>query len=274
LSLLDTTEHFEVATIAEVLSALHNLEGVVRAKRHEVGEIPVPDEMRPGLSAQLQAAADVCSDMKLIDCVSIVELTSTRMTSPDLTLGMLETEFAHARLGIIRELRRWYFVPVDPERTQELENALLFGTDVHAAFDGAWKDITEAGSCLAVGLPTAAVFHLMRVAEHGLRALARKMRVKVLHKGRTHPVEFADWETIIAAIKTRIEITRKLQKGPKRKLRLERYSDAADHCTYMKDIWRNDISHTGKQYLHSEACVVLDRVRDFMQFIVAGMMAV
>ena len=93
----------------------------------------------------------------------------------------------------------------------------------------------------------------MRAAEHGLRMLARKLKVKLTHKGKTQPVEYADWEKVIAAIKDKITAARALPHGPKRQERLENLSDAADHCVFMKDIWRNNISHTRKPYTSAEA---------------------
>jgi hypothetical protein len=41
----------------------------------------------------------------------------------------------------------------------------LFGPVVNAAFPHTREDIEEAGKCLAYGLPTGAVFHLMRAVE-------------------------------------------------------------------------------------------------------------
>ena len=56
-----------------------------------------------------------------------------------------------------------------------------------------------------------------------------------------------------------------MPKGPKRQEKLELLSDAADHCVFMKDIWRNSVSHTRNPYKKSEAIAALDRVRDFMR---------
>jgi hypothetical protein len=58
-----------------------------------------------------------------------------------------------------------------------------------------------------------------------------------------------------------------LPSGPKRQTKLDFYSDAADHGMFMKDIWRNNVSHARRPYHAGEAKVVLDRVRDFMRFL-------
>ena len=48
-----------------------------------------------------------------------------------------------------------------------------FGDAVFDAFPSARFDIPEAGTCLAVGCNVAAAFHLMRVAEVGMRELGK-----------------------------------------------------------------------------------------------------
>jgi hypothetical protein len=141
-------------------------------------------------------------------------------------------------------------------------------------WEGIWKKIPDAKEdsqraidCYALEQNTACVFHLMRVAEFGLRSLAKTVRVKITHKGQFCPIEYGEWVQVITAIKNRIDAVRKLATGTKRQLRLEFYSDAADHCTFMKDIWRNNISHARKPYNETDALAVLERVRDFMKFL-------
>ena len=68
-------------------------------------------------------------------------------------------------------------------------------------------------------------------------------------------------------IKNKITRARTAPAGPKKQAKLEFYSDAADHCVFMKDIWRNNVSHSRKPYKPGEAQAVLERVRDFMIFL-------
>jgi hypothetical protein len=49
----------------------------------------------------------------------------------------------------------------------------LFGDNFALKFPSAAFDLDEAGKCLAFERPTAAVFHLMRLMEIGLKATAR-----------------------------------------------------------------------------------------------------
>jgi hypothetical protein len=179
-------------------------------------------------------------------------------------------ELDHVRAALLLDLKFHIFLQVKPNRRRCVDNLELFGPNINKLFPDAIEDIRQAGNCMAVECSTAAVFHLMRVAEHGLRKLATKLRVKLTHKGSAHPIEFADWDKVITAIKVEISNARALSHGPNRQSALTKYSDAADHCDYMKDIWRNNVSHTRKPYSDIEAEAVMQRVQSFMEFLAAS----
>ena len=109
----------------------------------------------------------------------------------------------------------------------------------------------------------------MRVAEHRLRILAKKMRVSLdlRHKGHIIPIDHAEWQKVITAIKNKLDTIKALPSGPKRTAQLEKLSDAGDHCLFMKDIWRNAVSHARKPYSEPEAKAAMGRVKDFMTFV-------
>src|SRR5436309_10023407 len=78
-----------------------------------------------------------------------------------------------------KEMSESFLVFVPKRQAEYFEKDALFGGEVSQAFPSAWEDIRDAGNCIAADLHTAAVFHLMRVGELGMRALARHLRVKV-----------------------------------------------------------------------------------------------
>lgn len=166
--------------------------------------------------------------------------------------------------GRIKEfLDAQVFLFIPTEQRYLYEKNMLDGTSLTTAF----RDAEEAGKCLALDRPTASVFHSMRVAEHGLRALAKKLRVSLRDKGKSQPIEYADWNKVITAIKNKIASARSRPHGKDRAESLELYSNAADHCEYMKDIWRNDVCHTRKIYSNPEALGVIQRVKAFMMLL-------
>ena len=168
--------------------------------------------------------------------------------------------------GVIIALksRKFMFVPFD--QASYWNNHELFGEDFRAEFPAAAvAEGIEAGNCYAAGRWTACVFHCMRVAEYGLRKIAQTLKVKTTHKGKVFPVEYADWEKVIAAIQVKIADIRKVPRGPKRQELLRAYSSAADHCEYMKDIWRNEASHARRRYSQAESLDAIERVRGFIE---------
>lgn len=114
-----------------------------------------------------------------------------------LTHEELKNQLRDLRSDIDRDLalRRFAFVPLDEASLHD---------SVSADWDTVWKAIPEcktdscdATDCYALGLNTATVFHSMRVAEKGLRRLARRLRVTITHKGKSSPIDFADWDAVI-----------------------------------------------------------------------------
>ena len=233
-----------------------------QAELHDSFKASLADSVLPPV---LREVHDLKLDMKLH--FRIHRLHSQLISGEHFTAAGLARDFELLRDDIIVELSSQKFAFIPPPNDKYFGKEKLFGEEVHNVFPDARDDIRDAGDCLAASLPTASVFHLMRAAEHGLRALARKLRVTLTHKGKQCPIEFGDWDTVITAIKNKIIAARKLPAGLKKQANLGAYSNAADHCEYMKDIWRNNASHTRKPYKDAEAVNALERVRDFMQFL-------
>lgn len=171
---------------------------------------------------------------------------------------------------IIKELSSRRFLRVRNACSSYVDNDELFGPVVAKRFRSAKSDIREAGNCLAADCNSAAVFHLMRVSEHGLRAVAKRLRVRLNHKGGNHPVEYADWNKVITGIRNKLTELRSKSPGKRKEKALMFYSDIADQSEYIKDIWRNRISHARHSYDADEAMRVKQRVHDFMVRLAAG----
>lgn len=128
-------------------------------------------------------------------------------------------------------------------------------------FPSSQKDSKFAVECYALEQDTACVFHLMRVAEYGLRALARERKVK-LPKNR--PLEWAEWNEIIVAIGKKVDAIANQKRGPKRDAALEFYRGALGQFQAFKDAYRNHVMHARGIYDEHQAASVLSHVRDFM----------
>ena len=131
----------------------------------------------------------------------------------------------------------------------------LFGVEVGEHFKGASFDIKEAGSCYAVGRYTACVFHLMRVAEYGLKTIGKRV-------GYTddRPV----WEAVLKYID--VELRRDRDKMSDRfKGDLEFIGGISAHMHAVNLAWRRRVAHVERNYGQEEAKRILDETKNLMQ---------
>jgi len=143
------------------------------------------------------------------------------------------------------------------KRLERNEEAPLFGNEVETKFASSTYDVAEAGNCLAASRYTACVFHLMRVLEIGLAALAKVFGVSADHR---------NWHPIIDQVESKI---REMGGDPNRSANWkddqEFYSQAASHFMILKDAWRNYTAHTRGKYTEEEALMTFRNTRGFMQ---------
>lgn len=120
-------------------------------------------------------------------------------------------------------------------------------------------DVFASVDLWALGHYTASVFHMMRVLEYGLGALAREVGVKYDNQV---------WYNVINEIEAAIKSERNsILKGNDRKNRLNFLSEAAKEFVYFKDGWRNYVSHNKAIYDEPQARRVLEHVRHFMNIL-------
>jgi hypothetical protein len=217
------------------------------------------------LVKDLSLAIHQCEELGLDDCGLTLARIRHSMGRDKMDASRLQGESEHAYNAFVDSLNRLTYLFVPKDLCKYVDQDRLFGDKVWERFKDARQDVCQAGNCLAIECATASVFHLMRVAEHGLRAVAKKLQVKLTHKGENQPIEFADWNDVITGIRNKITEVRKLPRGPRKDKSLTFYSDVADQCEYMKDIWRNTIAHTRRPYTTPEAVAVFHRVETFMQ---------
>jgi hypothetical protein len=187
-----------------------------------------------------------------------------------ITFQELRHQLTVLREAIEADLEKRHFAFIPSEKAKLLAEMPASWKQVWKKLPKCRKDSEEAVYSYCLERNTASVFHCMRVSEHGLRNVAKRVGVKLTHKGKPQPIEFATWGTVISEIKNKINVANLLPHGPRRNKQIQFYSDAADSCTFIRDIWRNEVSHTRKTYNEVEALKVINRVRDFMQFLVGA----
>ena len=118
--------------------------------------------------------------------------------------------------------------------------------DALADFPDAIYDADQAGSCFATGNFSACVYHLMRVAEHGLVSVAASLKVDPdkLSKG---------WDGCIQGIEGAIKTIASTKPTVDWQSEVKKYSDLCSWFTTIKTGWRNPASHIPRVYLEPSA---------------------
>lgn len=184
----------------------------------------VPDEFKGDVQLTLTTVKIVATAVGLPETKgALIRLeVDLKSTAERITCVRLQFALHHLLALMESELEKRMVFTVDPEKTKyyqddilgvkpapiPLPNALslaakkrdlLLSEGATIAFPSAYMDMVEAGRCLALNRNNAAIYHLMQVAEIGLRTLAWDRRVTI-KRGKhrdTVPLDYAQWGEMI-----------------------------------------------------------------------------
>ncbi|MGO8801713.1 hypothetical protein [Candidatus Binatus sp.] len=195
-----------------------------------------------------------CLAMGLRVTAQALQETETQIGYGALTWGRFIPR-AEETVNILRhELSTILLLGVDPDKEKYFKEIQPFGAVVASAFPQAATDIEEAAKCFALDRGTATVFHLMRVMEEGLKALAKLLGIPYA----------PSWESYISQISDKIE-TKHKKKGVKWKKDEPFFKEILGTLVAVKIAWRNPTMHIVRTYQPDEAEDVFRAVRTFMQ---------
>lgn len=162
------------------------------------------------------------------------------------------------------ELGTRVILQVDSRYTGYYRHAHLFGEKVDTAFKSAIPDIEEAGTCLACHRGTAVVFHLMRVVEVALRAIA-----KSLNNEKIDPSRNPSWDAILKKFDE--ELAKPVRdRAEEWRAQNAFFAEATANLRAIKDAWRNPTMHVERAYTPDEAEDVFRSVKAFMGHLAGG----
>lgn len=188
------------------------------------------------------------------------ELLQSRLAHAKLprTLG----EFEILRDAVYAELKNCWFAHIPVDRLDYFVMDIAVAKRVRDAFPYAYEEIRNAGTAYALGLATASVFHAMRAVERGLHVAAINLGVEF-----SHPIELAEWGSILREIEAKLEAMKKLPKSVKNDADLKFYSEAATEFRHFNNGWRIRVAHARETYEDAQAKAVLDHVRSFFEIL-------
>ena len=170
-------------------------------------------------------------------------------------MSRLYDELTLKKVLVLEDKDLEYYHPLQP----------IFGFDFAEKFVSASYDLDEAAQCIAFARSTAAVFHLMRVMEVGIKALAACL-------GAPDPTRPSDrnWAFLMRGIKDGIDA-----KWPTQNLRLSGDAPVFEglyaSLDAVKNPWRNATMHVENKYTEDEAQHIFYAVRGFMKKLASRM---
>jgi hypothetical protein len=215
----------------------------------------INDDDITSVKSWLKTAANVADDFKMKPVHDRIGIINRRLTF-GLTQHELSEEYRVLRETIVFSLKGNLIYRYPDEKAEVLRRWTTDWQAALKAFPSAGADVKASVDLWAMHHSTASVFHLMRVLEHGLRALAR-------HLGKTFEVQ--TWQVIIDQIESEIKaLGKSLPSGPQKSARLKFLSEVAKEFSFFKDGWRNHVMHNRATYHDEQARSVMDHVRSFM----------
>jgi hypothetical protein len=168
-------------------------------------------------------------------------------------LDRLVTDIGELVRHIRHDLRSCTISPVPRSRAWVIDASLDARTA--KAFPSAAADVAAGGTCAGFGLQAAAVFHMLRAAEHGRRRLAIALHATAFDAGAT------DWGTTITALEHRLADAVRWS-GPAKTAATGFYHALANDARLLHDAQRK--LNAGDGFDEHHALAVLQTARAFL----------
>lgn len=235
---------------------------VARNRTRSTPDQPISTEDRKRFEPNFQFIARQCDRLNLSNTDNRLGRIGTRMRSTGgISYADLTQELETLLEAIEDDLKTEYFYHYRHQRGLMLMQLPVDWGGTLRRFPATAEEINDAVDCFASEHYTASVFHLMRIAEYGLRALARERQVVI--PGR--PLEWAMWGQLIDQITASVRgLNQSMSAGPQKDAALAFYNGALAHIHAFKDKYRNVTMHVRGRYGEMETLTALDHVREFM----------
>ncbi|MEA2978089.1 MAG: hypothetical protein QOF19_3609 [Alphaproteobacteria bacterium] len=250
---------FDAGKIVRAVTDLRWLEAELK-QLPKANEGRANKETRKRTIATLQEVAPlVVAAGARVTAFGIAEVIEDIKKNKNYTPGNISNRLVQLNVTLRRELSLMKSFCVEPAKESFFATAgSSFGDDFEKKFPSAIYELDEAGKCLALSRGTACVFHMMRMMEIGIRAVARCLSIPDPLK----PAE-RNWGAILRTIKDARDgkSTAKNWKGKDK----EDFEDFYASLDAVRVAWRNPTMHVENKYTDDEAEHVFVAVRGFMK---------
>lgn len=218
------------------------------------------DQEKKDVTELLQMLDGCCKRIEILKVSA--EISRTINAAQYAKKSEINIRVSNVRDRIVEELEDCKFLHIPTQKVDYYNAAHLFGADVTRKMPKISEDISQAGTCYALGLNTACVFHLMRALEYCVQRLGKKLKVNISVASRS-------WAEIVDHINLQVRALPSGKKHTKaQNVKKQRFSLAASRLDHVRIVWRNDVMHPKATYDESEAFEVLTAVDAFLKSVV------
>ncbi len=228
----------------------------------ELGHMPIDDRLLIGeLKEKLFEVQALCEEFELDAAEVSVQRFLSRLEgrySP--TYGDADAAIKDIASRMSDQLQgRMFLVLSLGDMKLYQPRSPIFGEQFESKFQSVGMfELDEAAKCLSLGRPTAAVFHLMRLLETGIQAVAKCLEIPDPLK----PAE-RNWAIILKNIKEAID-----SKWPNAAARMTDdavlFAGLYASLDAVKNPWRNATMHVENKYTNDEAEHIMIAVKGFL----------
>lgn len=214
---------------------------------------------RSHYAERMQAHQAFCDHLGLVRSAEIIRQIIRLLTVDrgprQLPYAVLHSLTADLKLALDRELRAVLLLYVPAPDAHAYREPFIGWTAALERFPEIALDVEEAVKCLALHRHTAAVFHAMRVLEHGLRALADRLGL---------PFDEANWGAIIDRVLKAVAAINCNSHGTSWRETQRTLAEACAHLNAVRVTWRNRVMHVHESFDLERATRAIDSTRIFM----------
>jgi hypothetical protein len=258
IDLYQLMEYFNAQDFAKCLQEVYSYELELKRFCEDMGDWnkPVVDGWEDKKTNELLDRVRKCFPYRDFPHTSSVATRVYAFANSQCTHQDLWMRIVALRETMEDELRQRLMILVPNLKAEYCDKEEGFGEAVGKAFPSSVPEVKDACNCYALGLNTACVFHLMRVLEKGLRAMAESLNVLW---------RFEDWGRVIERMEPVIAAIDRQEKTPQKIADQQFYDEAATQFRYFKNAWRNHVMHANVRYDAETALRILEHVAAFMQ---------
>lgn len=221
------------------------------------------ESMRNQVTTDLQIIQHLAESLELTGSLGRIKVFRGAVGSLAPTYESFSQEWKALRQQVDLELASRLAMYIGEANEAHLASMKEAWAPAFERFPSIRPEVERGLKCFSFEQWTATVFHLMRVAEVGLRAVAKERRIRLKND---RPIDEADWGTLATRLRTQVDAVQNwAAKKPARKAALDYYSGVLADVVYFKNGYRNIVSHSLTPFERPEAHKAITRVCDFMK---------